>query len=447
MPEKLLAVSFAISILIQAWILRMHVGTWLFPACLYGVFWFLYTFIPLVALPAAKIESIAVFYILVSCLLFSSSAVLFKWKKVFNKRINIKVKPQLDSKFMKIIFYLFAIFAVTATIINWRIQGISYLDILFDPLYTSGQYLGKRYSGELIANIAAQLSIILTYPTAIFGGILYASREKNKNGLNYILVSFASSILMMVVEANKGALFLVMALFWAGILVNKINNGEFKVTSPGGSKTIILYALPILAITIFSFLARGIETDGQLQQIIGKLYYYFVSYSSGHLYAFSDWFSSLTGGDPVLTYSSVKNSNGFYTFMAIFSFFGSSIEIPPGVYDEYFYIEDLLQTNIYTHYRGLILDFGMFGALVVVFFGGLLTHVVFYKQLITRWPSFSVAFFTHFIGYLYTSFIVSLLIWNSIYASFIIVSIVLLINNLLQRKFFNNLFLTKALTP
>lgn len=158
------------------------------------------------------------------------------------------------------------------------------------------------------------------------------------------------------------------------------------------------------------------------------MYYYFLSYSSGHLYAFADWFSSVTTGGAVLNYHSIEGSSGFYTFMALFKLIGTEIIAPPGVYDEYYQLGEILKTNIYTHYRGLILDFGLAGSLLAMFVAGVISHMMFYFLLLNKKPWIAASFFAHLIGYIYTSFIVSILIWNSIFASFMIVALILFIN-------------------
>lgn len=322
-----------------------------------------------------------------------------------------------------------------STVINWGLQGVSYYDILFNILDAGGEYMSKRYSGELQSSIASQLSIVLTYPTAILGGILYGSRMHGDKGLRFIFLAFASAVLMMLVEAAKGALFLVLVLFWAGFLLANINRG--RVVNIIGSKVLSRMAVWVplmIGLTAVSFLARGIDTDAGYKIVLQKLSYYFLSYSSGHIYAFSDWFGSITTGGAVLSYTSIEDSNGFYTFMSIFKLLGTSKIVPAGVFDEYYYFEDILQTNIYTHYRGLILDFGIFGSMIVMLLAGALSHIIFYFLLIKSKPWFAASFYAHLLGYFYTSFIISILIWNSMFASFVVVSVVLILNGKIMKN-------------
>lgn len=429
MIEKLICIIFAFGILGQAYLFRLQTRTWLSPACLYGLFWFGYTALPLMVTPVIDINPLGVIYIFFSCLIFSVSSLVFNWKLALKKNKEIAQKINYNSKIINFSFYFFGILSILSTVINWGVQGVSYYDILFNLLDAGGEYMSKRYSGELQSSIASQLSIVLTYPTAILGGILYGSRVHGDKGLRFIFLAIGSAVLMMLVEAAKGALFLVLVLFWAGFILANINRG--RVVNIIGSKAlsrIAVWVPVVIGLTVVSFLARGIDTDAGYMVVLQKLSYYFLSYSSGHIYAFSDWFSSITTGGALMSYASIEDSNGFYTFMSIFKLLGTSKIAPAGVYDEYYYFEDLLQTNIYTHYRGLILDFGIFGSMILMLLAGALSNAAFYFLLVKRKPWFAISFYAHLLGYFYTSFIISILIWNSMFASYIVVAAVLMLN-------------------
>ncbi len=428
--EKLIALFFAFAILGQAYVARVHARSWLCPACLYGLFWFVYTGVPLVVAPSVVINPLAIIYIFFACLLFSAPAFAFNWRPVI--RMNRRSRPKFDygSRFIKRSFYLLSCAAILATMANWGFQGVSYYDIFFNLLDTSGEYMAMRYSGDLQSNVASQMSIVLTYPAAILGGVLHGSRPYGDNGLRYLILATTSATLMMLVEAAKGTFFLVLVLFWAGSLLVKVNRGDVaNLVEPRTILRIAAVTPVVVGITAVSFLARGIDTDAGASDTISTLSYYFLSYSSGHLYAFADWFSSITTGGALFSYASLKDSNGFYTFMSFFKLMGSSKTVPPGVYDEYYYFGEILQTNIYTHYRGLILDFGLIGSLIGMFLAGALAHLMFYFLLRNRAPWVAASFFAHLLGYIYTSFIVSVLIWNSVFASFIILALILFVNN------------------
>jgi hypothetical protein len=84
-------------------------------------------------------------------------------------------------------------------------------------------------------------------------------------------------------------------------------------------------------------------------------------------------------------------------------------------------------------FRGLILDFGIIGSVLFMLTTGVLLHWTFHSMLCKRRPVFTVAVFVFMMGYFYTSFGISLLIWNSIYVAFVSVWIVLQINKLITK--------------
>src|SRR4051812_18568405 len=106
MPEKILAIIFSLLILAQAGVVRCWVGTWIFPACLFALFWFLFTFIPLVALFWVPIEPLAVGFILLCCVMFSLSSIGLSWPKALaERRARTERAAVYDTWFLRLCFY------------------------------------------------------------------------------------------------------------------------------------------------------------------------------------------------------------------------------------------------------------------------------------------------------------------------------------------------------
>src|SRR5713226_639943 len=81
--EKCLALVFSLMILGQAYLVRRSVGSWLFPACLFGLFWFGYTFVPLAILFWVPVNPYATGFLFVCTLAFSLGSLAFDWKAAF----------------------------------------------------------------------------------------------------------------------------------------------------------------------------------------------------------------------------------------------------------------------------------------------------------------------------------------------------------------------------
>jgi hypothetical protein len=120
--------------------------------------------------------------------------------------------------------------------------------------------------------------------------------------------------------------------------------------------------------------------------------------------------------------------------MSLFQLMGSHKVVPLGIYDENYAYGDLLLSNVYTMFRGLILDFGFVGSLLFMFLVGVVLHKAFHVMLFTRRPVFTVAIFVFVIECFYYSFIASPLSWNRTLATFGALWIALAVNKRLTRS-------------
>src|SRR5262249_24251192 len=106
--SKLLALVFSTMIFGQTLLVRRHVGTWLFPASLFGLFWFLFTFIPLVLLYWIPIDPLAIGYVLLCAITMSLSSFPFQWRDAFRRHLQRRKATAYDSLFIRSVFYISA---------------------------------------------------------------------------------------------------------------------------------------------------------------------------------------------------------------------------------------------------------------------------------------------------------------------------------------------------
>lgn len=313
-------------------------------------------------------------------------------------------------------------------IISIADQGFSIGDIFSDFFAVASQYIVKRYSDEITVSLYSQLSFILMYPAAILGGFVFDSSRSGRNKFLVVFVTLMPSLLALLIQGAKGNLFLVLSFFWGGILARKLDAGDFTlVRNFNFFKTAIYVTVTGLLVTV-SFMSRGLYDEGDSNVVIHGLTRYFVSYSSAHMYGFSDWFSHITGNTSVMDYAQDSDTNGFFTFMAIFKAAGSQKLVPLGTYGEYFYYGEYLQSNIYTWFRGLITDFGIGGSFAFMFLFGFVMHIAFYRLMNPGKRPLAASLYVHSIGFFFSSYLISLLIWGSAYASFMIVAGVMILN-------------------
>lgn len=428
--EKLACIVLSFGILLNAIAVRHYVGAWSAPAAMYCLFWFGYTFIPLAVLPTVPANPLAILFILVGGLAFSIGAFTRRWGVAW--RLNSLSKGQAghlyDTPFLSMAFYASAIIGVGCILVDMVLQGVSLSDLSSNLLGSAGAYIERRYAGDLVANVFGQAGNVLSYLAASLGGLMIAGQRKLMNRISVTAAAMIPSLFVMLAQGAKGMLFLSIAMFLAGTIVRRLHSGDRRVFSRKIVVNSIGYLAVLIPIVTMSFLARGLQ-EQRLDAVFEPLLRYYASYTSGHLYAFSDWFTAHTGGISSQYYMVDQQTYGFHTFMSIFQALGDDRYVPPGVYVEYFQYSYFLQSNIFTHYRGLIADFGIFGALAVLAIAGTIAHEIYYRLVTIRRSYFSASSYIFIIGYFYTSFIVSLLVWDTPYLVLIATWVVLVINS------------------
>jgi oligosaccharide repeat unit polymerase len=428
--SKFLCIALSVMMLVTAYVASRVARSWLVPACIYSIAWFLFTFIPLVTVITVPANPLAIGYILLTCIAFSLPVLVTRWPAIANEPpSNEQGAALFDTTFLRLTFFFFAALALIALIINSMIQGLSLTSLVSNFFITSNALIADRYNDNLAASIFGQIANVACYIAVGLGGLTFPGFRTWLSRGVALIAAMLPSLIVMVVFGAKGMIFLCIAMFYAGTLVRRLRNKDNRLIDRRTVVRVIIAILILLPFITISFVARGLY-EGNAKFSLGEgLMRYYVSYTCAHIYAFSDWFTAYIGQSASQIYVSEEVTKGFYTFMSIFEWLGSTREVPPGVYAEYFQYGNYLQTNIYTIFRGLITDFTLIGSLASCLFAGLICNTIFVAMARNRFSSWSVAFYIVMAGFIYTSFIISLLIWNSSYPTFIVIALVLIINN------------------
>jgi len=425
---KCVALALSLMILGQAYLVRRYVGTWLFPACLFGLFWFGFTFFPLAILFWVPVNPWATGFLFVCSVAFSMGSLAFDWKAAFAKNAVEGETAIYGSKFLNGAFYVFTLSALLFLILNLFVQGFSLRDFFFDLYASADAYANLVVAEDFKTNIFDQWSLIFTYLGAILGGLLFSCSPSKGRRWLIVVLSFLPPTVVALTQTVKGHLFLCLVFFYAGMLIHRISTGKLYLFERRHIRLLAGCGVVLIVIASVAFVSRGMQKVEDTEDLRELLLPHFASYSCAHLYAFSDWFAFANGMRSQLIYPHESAGYGFYTFMAPFQWLGNHRVAPSGIFDQYFFYGDLLTGNIYTMFRGLIQDFGMIGGVGFMVVAGFLLHWNFYRMLGDKWPAFTVAAFVFMLGYFYTSFVISLLIWNRIYVAFALLWVVLQIN-------------------
>jgi len=433
--SKLIGVGIGAGMVLIAYIVRLHAGSWLAPGSVYCLLWAGFTLIPLLMAPTMPVNLLALIYVLAACVTFALGAALLPWRTAVNANL---AKPRARASFSTPVIWTSFAVATLASIASiggaLAAQGFSWDDLFLNLLATSAKFASMRYADELTPTAFTQASLLSSYVATALGGLLFASQPGARERWLIALASFVPAVLIMVTQSAKGVLFLSIAYFWGAINVCRIFNGETRLGSSEGLKQLTKATILLVPLVAFSFLARGMSETDEASDIGETLRYYFSSYMFAHLYAFSDWFGAYLGDPASLEYAPNGARFGLYTFYGLFQLLGDPPALPQGVYDEYFTVEGVFASNIYTIYRGLLMDFGLAGSLVFLLLASWLAHVVFLLLLGSKRPRFAVAAYIVMTGVFVHSFLSSLLMYNSTYATLAALWLILAFNGALSYR-------------
>jgi oligosaccharide repeat unit polymerase len=423
--ERAVCILLSLCILANALLVRRLVQAWSFPAVLFSLAWFIYTIIPLVCFPEAHVYPAAMLYILGASAAVSLGGVS-DWRVAFNRSRTEKTghEDYYAGKMLLIIFIICFILTVAGLLLNSVSQGISINQLVSNINDSAAEYAGRRYAYDIEPNIYQQVSNVLAYFCAGLGGLIVASYDNKPVKFLIVLGALFPAVFVMMSQSARGMLFLCAAIFYAGILVAAIQRNQFSLFSRRALPKILMGLVITIPLVTISFVARGVSS-GAGQSFWQSIAPYWASYTSGHLFAFSDWLGNYIGAPSALSYDDPGMTGGFYTFMAFFRLFGDDRTVPLGVYGEYLFIPPYIGTNIYTAFRGLIHDFGIPGSIVAISLMSYLSHKSYKAIVVSSMPALSVAVVLFTVSFIYQSFIISALMWNTLIAGLSLVGIAL----------------------
>lgn len=320
---------------------------------LYGIYWFLFLLFSYLLFQNDYMFNIRSFlWIFIGVLLFSCGY-YYMYRTNVKKTHSIKKKKNIDFKIILNIIIFSFLFKICGDIIFLCLNDIS---LNPDTINNSiKRLIDIRY--EMIPatrSIITSLGNVLFYFSILLIGYYNVNINKYRKIKYVIYFLFFVSLLMAVFTTmGKGPLIYSLELFLSGFAINLINKEYYfhklnKRTITIFSLTVILIVLTFLGITYF----RTGTFDNSLES--------FKLYGFGSIPAFDYYFTHMRNTDLTL---------GQYTFNALFNMLG--IGITNNLQGVYLPIEvGGISTNVFTVFRGLINDFGIYGGLIFQFLLG-----------------------------------------------------------------------------
>ncbi len=436
--NKLFAIFFSSCMLAEAYLIRLVVGTYIFPSVFFSLAWFIFTFIPLIVLGRVPINPLSILYIFVCTVAFTLSAAPFNWPHAY-ARNALKAKDSsylLRSKAIHYMLFLSSFLSVVFATLTMISNGFDLYSIFFNLLKTSGKYADLRGHGNVGYGALGVSSIFFTYLSPVLGGFLLGAKKTLPSRLSYLFISVAPAFYFMLIQSSKIVALTAIVFFLSSMILMKILSGKisFSVKMLDVLK-IVLLVFVLFSLVIVSFISRGGYSDfSNMAMALKRLFYAFNSYAFGQPYAFSDFFSQYLGMHSIRNYQDDFYSLGRYTFKPIFDAFFGSKDFPPGFYEIGFSFEDVFETNIFTAFRGLIVDFGGLGTILFMFIFGFVVHFFYYRLLYFRKSWISCVVFIAMMNFVALSYLIS--IFTSRYMFLLGVSLlfILKINEVISKK-------------
>lgn len=386
---------------------RFITKSWLAPGTFFSTFWLLMIILPIALASEYTVSVIGVWYIVILNMAICSGAII-----AYNPRSAINKKTSFNKNLLREGFILLLI------LINISILGIIILinfvlnNYQFNNFDTSFLLIPNlisidRYAGIINYPPIIKYSLYCIYPASLIGGFIFGI---SKNQKIQRLISFTPlfiALILGLIEGSRSNVMLSIILFfsaWCTTLV--YNNDPEKSNKLKIIFGIFFIAFGFTGIFVFvQWLRQGMDTlviDLLIQRI--RAYYF------GYLSAFTQWFEYSrefvfygginTFAGPGNLLGLVDRSFGFY----------EPINISKG-----------LSTNIYTAFRGLIIDFTSFGALIICFCVGYFFQKVY--NYVDSGMLMGLMPLSIFYAFTIYSPIISIFHYNSIISAWIIVSI------------------------
>lgn len=396
------------------------------PSFIINILWAFYCFIPIILNPSVEVNPISLLIIYVSLGFFSISHLLFpvvSSSSLTSPKSFLFFKERL---FFRLIIF-FCISSILFNLVSISLQGMQIIDLLFNPLKFANSVLALRYRGDFEFNIFGSLSTILTYTNSILVGIFIGVFSKKKTFTVFCL-GLLPAIFILITTAAKGQVFLSLFYILGGVISAKLFTGQKKLITKRFKSNLKKLSVVLTILVVFGLISRDPSSyeNNDIDSVTSSIFKGVNSYASGHILCFSDWINGYYFNMSENEYydSYYKFIPGFMTFTSLYDMLGYNKSLPRGVYVE-FLENDSFKSNIYTVFRGLIYDFGLFGNFLFWIILGMISHFIFLTLVSKKNNIFVLSIFPVIIGWIYQSYIISNFMWNTTFLSGVIVYVIL----------------------
>ncbi|GAB6467725.1 MULTISPECIES: O-antigen polymerase [Bacillus] len=374
---ELMIIFIILVVLLIGKILSNH---WSNPAYLFTVYWSIFIIAALIAFRNYyEWDYISLLWIIFSCILFGGGHALgysFSVRNYLDKdgldsgKSVSKVLSKISWKFI----LLCIIIGLLRTIFEVFKNGFS-LEVFYNfnsLLDMNADMATQRYLGGGGAQSPLmQLMLISVYVAPLCGGYAFVYAE-NKMKRIMCLLTFVPIISDVLITNAKAGFIAAIFLWLSGFLVAYL---ELHKKSPqikiGMAIKIIMIGIAIFSLLYFSMLLRIGDLSASTREVVSSK---FITYALGHMPAFDYWFAHHAMDS--------NYSFGKYTFIGLLESIGFSIR-EQGLFTDVVHVANGMYTNVFTVFRGIILDYGIIGGLLFFLIFGMISGYV-YKNVLSK---------------------------------------------------------------
>lgn len=375
------AIFIVAIVILSSIITKMTTKNWANPAVIMNTYWSIFIITSFFAFTGKYNWSYyGILWIVFACFFFTAGTLIGRGykKKDKGKKINGSngvVETELSS-----ISWTFVIASIVIGSFRFIFEVIKngfslgmFLNlnnlVSMNTTMAQQRYLG----GGSSYGILMQIMLPFVYVAPLLGG--YAYIFANNKRLKIITIMTFLPILGIVLFTNGKAGLIASVFLWASgfIVANFKKYGRPPKIKIKKILVLIIFMIGLFSLLYFSMLLRIGSFSASTRATVNEK---FITYALGHMPAFDSWYSSFS--------SSEGFTFGSTTFIGFLNMLGLSSR-SQGLYSEAIVISNNIVTNVFTVNRGLISDYGRFGALVFYFIFGIFSgyfynNVIIYKS-------------------------------------------------------------------
>lgn len=259
-----------------------------------------------------------------------------------------------------------------------------------------------RYNNQTVSNNLITLLSSFCYVAPLCGGYLLPYSGKRKRRILLCFFSLFPIIFTMLIENTKSGVIDAAILFAIGFMIAFM---KLRKSSPKlNFKKIFLIICLLLLLFALLFASMCIRIGGFSSEIIAVVKEKFIVYAFGSVEAFDVWLTE--------HYTFGTYGFGVNTFMAPFDILGL-VNREQGVYG----FIDGISSNVFSAFRGVILDFGVVGGLLFMFVIGIIGGSA-YSKIRSRGTVGAQFIYAAILFFLIRSFLISPWVYTSFWVAF-----------------------------